>query len=139
MSSTSDDARPNAHYGFGARGPRTFCLGAPLARREITVMFREVAELNILISTPLGRRRSLAVALHQRHQAPGIQPLGLLTSTVGLSASALTALRRWTTKLALEEPVIEGISIEFRRVNGFHLSDGRYVHGHRWRSDLQHR
>jgi cytochrome P450 len=32
---------PNEHYGFGAPGPH-FCLGAHLARREITVMFREI-------------------------------------------------------------------------------------------------
>jgi cytochrome P450 len=32
---------PNEHYGFGAPGPH-FCLGAHLARREITVMFREL-------------------------------------------------------------------------------------------------
>jgi len=32
---------PNDHYGFGAPGPH-FCLGAHLARREITVMWREL-------------------------------------------------------------------------------------------------
>ena len=32
---------PNDHYGFGAPGPH-FCLGAHLARREISVMFREL-------------------------------------------------------------------------------------------------
>ncbi len=32
---------PNPHLGFGAAGPH-FCLGAHLARREITVMFREL-------------------------------------------------------------------------------------------------
>jgi methyl-branched lipid omega-hydroxylase len=32
---------PNDHYGFGAPGAH-FCLGAHLARREITVMFREL-------------------------------------------------------------------------------------------------
>ena len=32
---------PNEHYGFGAPGPH-FCLGAHLARREITVMWREL-------------------------------------------------------------------------------------------------
>lgn len=32
---------PNNHFGFGAPGPH-FCLGAHLARREITVMFREL-------------------------------------------------------------------------------------------------
>jgi len=32
---------PNSHIGFGGPGPH-FCLGAHLARREITVMFREL-------------------------------------------------------------------------------------------------
>jgi cytochrome P450 len=32
---------PNDHVGFGGAGPH-FCLGAHLARREITVMFREL-------------------------------------------------------------------------------------------------
>jgi cytochrome P450 len=32
---------PNPHIGFGAPGPH-FCLGAHLARREITVMFKEL-------------------------------------------------------------------------------------------------
>jgi cytochrome P450 len=32
---------PNDHFGFGAPGPH-FCLGAHLARREITVMWREL-------------------------------------------------------------------------------------------------
>jgi len=32
---------PNDHYGFGAPGPH-FCLGAHLARREITVLWREL-------------------------------------------------------------------------------------------------
>jgi methyl-branched lipid omega-hydroxylase len=32
---------PNDHYGFGAPGPH-FCLGAHLAKREITVIFREL-------------------------------------------------------------------------------------------------
>jgi cytochrome P450 len=33
---------PNPHVGFGGPGPH-FCLGAHLARREITVMFRELS------------------------------------------------------------------------------------------------
>ena len=32
---------PNPHVGFGGPGPH-FCLGAHLARREITLMFREL-------------------------------------------------------------------------------------------------
>jgi cytochrome P450 len=32
---------PNDHYGFGAPGPH-FCLGAHLARREISVLFRQL-------------------------------------------------------------------------------------------------
>jgi len=32
---------PNPHVGFGGPGPH-FCLGAHLARREVTVMFREL-------------------------------------------------------------------------------------------------
>jgi len=35
------DRTPNDHVGFGGPGPH-FCLGAHLARREITVMFREL-------------------------------------------------------------------------------------------------
>ena len=34
---------PNPHIGFGAAGPH-FCLGAPLARQEIGVMFRQLFE-----------------------------------------------------------------------------------------------
>jgi len=34
---------PNPHIGFGGPGPH-FCLGAHLARREITVMYRELFE-----------------------------------------------------------------------------------------------
>ena len=34
---------PNPHIGFGAAGPH-FCLGAHLARQEITVMFRQLFE-----------------------------------------------------------------------------------------------
>jgi cytochrome P450 len=39
------DARrdPNEHVGFGGPGPH-YCMGAHLARREITVMFRELFE-----------------------------------------------------------------------------------------------
>ena len=34
---------PNDHVGFGGPGPH-YCLGAHLARREMTVMFREMFE-----------------------------------------------------------------------------------------------
>jgi cytochrome P450 len=34
---------PNPHVGFGGAGPH-FCLGAHLARREITVMLRELMQ-----------------------------------------------------------------------------------------------
>jgi cytochrome P450 len=32
---------PNVHVGFGGPGPH-FCLGAHLARRELSVMFRQL-------------------------------------------------------------------------------------------------
>lgn len=35
---------PNPHFGFGAAGPH-FCLGAHLARQEISVMFQEIFAL----------------------------------------------------------------------------------------------
>jgi cytochrome P450 len=35
---------PNPHVGFGSKGPH-FCLGAHLARREITVAFRMLFDL----------------------------------------------------------------------------------------------
>jgi methyl-branched lipid omega-hydroxylase len=43
---------PNDHIGFGGPGPH-FCLGAHLARREITVMFRE-----LFAACPTSRRRA---------------------------------------------------------------------------------
>jgi len=54
---------PNPHVGFGAAGPH-FCLGAHLARQEITVMFKE-----LLRRFPADRHRAArpsAVELHQR-------------------------------------------------------------------------
>ncbi|HWD95539.1 MAG TPA: cytochrome P450 [Acidimicrobiales bacterium] len=48
---------PNDHFGFGAPGPH-FCLGAHLARREITVMWRE-----LLTRTPLIRATNQPVQL----------------------------------------------------------------------------
>jgi len=37
------DRSPNPHFGFGAPGPH-FCLGANLARREVTVAFQKLFE-----------------------------------------------------------------------------------------------
>jgi methyl-branched lipid omega-hydroxylase len=50
---------PNPHVGFGGPGPH-FCLGAHLARREVTVMFRELfANLpTIQVTGPPDRLRS---------------------------------------------------------------------------------
>jgi cytochrome P450 len=50
---------PNDHYGFGAPGPH-FCLGAHLARREITVMFRELLGRfpNVAATTPPAQLQS---------------------------------------------------------------------------------
>ena len=59
---------PNDHLGFGGPGPH-FCLGAHLARREITVMFRELFRRMPDIRAD-GRAGPAAVELHQRHQAP---------------------------------------------------------------------
>ncbi len=58
---------PNFHVGFGGPGPH-FCLGAHLARREITVMFRELFQRvpDIHVS---GEPEPPALRLHQRHQA----------------------------------------------------------------------
>ena len=39
---------PNDHVGFGGPGPH-FCLGAHLARREITVMFRELFRRGVVL------------------------------------------------------------------------------------------
>lgn len=41
---------PNDHYGFGAPGPH-FCLGAHLARREITVIWRKLLQQHPDITT----------------------------------------------------------------------------------------
>ncbi len=62
---------PNPHVGFGAAGPH-FCLGAHLARREITVMLRELMTRVPTIRVD-GRARPAAVQLHQRDQAPALR------------------------------------------------------------------
>ena len=46
---------PNPHVGFGAAGPH-FCLGAHLARREITVMLRELLDPGARTSAPPASR-----------------------------------------------------------------------------------
>ncbi|MEO6028773.1 MAG: cytochrome P450, partial [Candidatus Binatia bacterium] len=50
---------PNFHVGFGGPGPH-FCLGAHLARREVTVMFRELFKRlpNIQVVSEPDRLRS---------------------------------------------------------------------------------
>ena len=67
-----DITRSNAkeQAGYGAGGPH-FCLGANLARREITVMFEELFRWlpDLRITTEPDR---LAVGLHQRHQAHAV-------------------------------------------------------------------
>ena len=61
---------PNPHVAFGGAGPH-FCLGAHLARREITAM---LGELLTRVPTSARRRaRPAAVQLHQRHQAPALR------------------------------------------------------------------
>ena len=64
---------PNHHVGFGGPGPH-FCLGAHLARREITVMFRELLRRVPDIARHRGARPP-PIQLHQRHQAPALRLL----------------------------------------------------------------
>ena len=62
---------PNEHVGFGAGGPH-FCLGANLARREITVMFDEL--LHRLPDLEItGEPDDAAVGVHPRHQAHAVR------------------------------------------------------------------
>ena len=62
---------PNEHVGFGGPGPH-FCLGAHLARREITVMFRQL--LRRLPDLADHRRAGPAALVpHQRHQAHAVR------------------------------------------------------------------
>ena len=62
---------PNPHVGFGGAGPH-FCLGAHLARREITAVLREL--LSRVPHARGGRAGPAAVELHQWHQAPALRP-----------------------------------------------------------------
>ena len=55
---------PNPHVGFGSKGPH-FCLGAHLARREITVAFRHAVRA---AARPRGRRRARPAALVVRQR-----------------------------------------------------------------------
>ena len=68
-----DMRRPNAkeQVGYGAGGPH-FCLGANLARREITVMFEEIFRWFPDLRDHQ-RAGPPAVAVHQRHQADGLR------------------------------------------------------------------
>ena len=61
---------PNEHVGFGGPGAH-HCLGANLARREITVVFRELFRRlpDLEIS---GEPEMLHVELHPRHQAHAV-------------------------------------------------------------------
>ena len=59
---------PNPHVGFGAGGPH-FCLGANLARREITVMFDEICHR---LPRCDHRRARPADRVHPRHQADAV-------------------------------------------------------------------
>ena len=68
---------PNPHIGFGAAGPH-FCLGAHLARREITVMFRELfSRLPDIEATsePEMLRSSFINGI--KHLEAGFTPVGL--------------------------------------------------------------
>lgn len=53
---------PNEHVGFGGPGPH-YCLGAHLARREITVMFREIFQRlpDLEITEPPQKLRSFFI------------------------------------------------------------------------------
>ena len=68
----STSRRPNAkaQVGYGAGGPH-FCLGANLARREITMMFQEIFQW-LPDLRDHERAGPPAVAVHQRHQAHGL-------------------------------------------------------------------
>ena len=88
-----------AQVGFGAGGPH-FCLGANLARREITVMFDE---LRRRVPGPAHHRRAglPREPVHQRDQAPALR-LGGAARTHCAKRSARTA-RRWFANHRLED------------------------------------
>ena len=52
---------PNEHVGFGGPGPH-FCLGANLARREITVMFRQLLSNTMRIELAFSSARRIPSA-----------------------------------------------------------------------------
>jgi putative MATE family efflux protein len=78
--------------GFGGRGPH-YCLGAHLARREITVMFRELFER---LPGPRDHRAAGAadVVLHPRHQAHAVPLHALMMLMMGASFGAQSMIAR---------------------------------------------
>ena len=78
---------PNPHAGFGGGGAH-FCLGANLARREISVAFEELRRQMPDIAGD-GRARAAAVAVHPRHQAAAgvLDTTELSSSRVGPSGT----------------------------------------------------
>jgi len=99
---------PSEHVGFGAPGPH-FCLGANLARREITVMFREL--FRRLPDLRITGEPTAAVRVHQRHQAHAVRvharrPISLnylkTPSSASFSRSSSVRLNNsvWTQSLS---------------------------------------
>ena len=80
-------AHPNPHVGFGGGGAH-FCLGANLARREISVAFEELHRQMPDIAGD-GRAGAAAVAVHPRHQAAAgvLDTTELSSSRVGPSGT----------------------------------------------------
>ena len=69
---------PNHHVGFGGGGTH-FCLGANLARREISVVFEEIHSRIPDITVTEGAGHA-ALGVHPRHQetAGQLDPIGLM-------------------------------------------------------------